>query len=509
MNRPATPLTAIHCLSWRLRVAAIVCISLVGTDSRTFAYHTHSETFYRITFNDEPVGYEYVRTQSIAGRQPPTISCFRKTQLNLKRLGQDLTLQASLWTEQTTDGQLLSFNLQRTDGTGTSLERSGEFNPNDGSYRIQDRQSGTRRDFQLQSDGALYSPIFTTWLPNQAMAATGRSARPVLFPETAGASDVMFEPKQIRQLQLEDRSQINTTRILYYPKADPTNSTTLLVADDLRVFSQEKIQLGGQLKILLTSAEIALSSAAGKSLDLDAQAIIPVDRQIPASSTRKELILELSVDKGLLGAIPQSDFQKVQVQNENSARLTLLRPDNRNQSAQPEPQGNRPALQSTRWMPLGDPVLQRLAAIGAAGETDPLSVCQRLETYSHATLKRSAFSTQILAANQVAKTLRGDCTEHAVFLATLMRINGIPARVATGIAYTNAQLGFSGHMWVEALVNGQWTPFDSTTGLEGFAMTRIKLADSELPDTMESGASLFLPILDLAGRASVRVISAR
>ena len=63
-------------------------------------------------------------------------------------------------------------------------------------------------------------------------------------------------------------------------------------------------------------------------------------------------------------------------------------------------------------------------------------------------------------------------------------------------------------MWVEALIDGQWLPFDSTAGLEGFGTTRIKLADSEMPDTVTSGVSLFLPIMNLAGRAKVRVISA-
>jgi len=481
-------------------VAAVAILFLACPEA--LAQSDIRESFYRITFDDKPVGYEHVKVHTIDGRQPPALACFRKTQLTLKRLGQNLTLQASLWTEQTTDGQLLKFSLQRSDGNGSSLQRSGEFMRQEGVYHIREYQTGSRREYDLHSDGIFYSPIFSTWLPAHALAANGRSGVPVLFPETAGASEIIVEKKQPRRFQREDRTFINATRVLFYPRADPTMSTTLLVSDDLSVLRQEKIQLGGVLAISLTTAESALGAAASKSLDLDSQAIIPIDGQIAASATRERLILELSVSKGFLNTIPSSSFQQVDVLNDRSVRITLSRPKPTDQPAGV----SRNAFRSTRWMPLDDPVLQRFAAIAAGGETNPLVVCRRLEAFVNAKLNRSAFSTEILSADQVAKTLRGDCTEHAVFLATLMRLNGIPSRVASGLAHTNQQFGFSGHMWVEALIDGQWFPFDSTTGLEGFGTTRIKLADSEMPDTLASGVSLFLPVLDLAGRAEIRVI---
>ena len=77
----------------------------------------------------------------------------------------------------------------------------------------------------------------------------------------------------------------------------------------------------------------------------------------------------------------------------------------------------------------------------------------------------------------------------------------------SGLVHTNQQYGFTGHMWVEALIEGQWIPFDSTTGLEGIGTTHLKLHDSELPDSLISGVSLFLPVLELAGRTKVHVVS--
>jgi hypothetical protein len=66
-------------------------------------------------------------------------------------------------------------------------------------------------------------------------------------------------------------------------------------------------------------------------------------------------------------------------------------------------------------------------------------------------------------ASTVAKKRQGDCSEHAVFMAALARMNGIPARVVVGIALTNSgkDYGAYGHAWTEMLENGRWVVADA------------------------------------------------
>ncbi|WP_394835867.1 lasso peptide biosynthesis protein [Pendulispora rubella] len=65
-------------------------------------------------------------------------------------------------------------------------------------------------------------------------------------------------------------------------------------------------------------------------------------------------------------------------------------------------------------------------------------------------------------ASVVAKRAEGDCTEHAVLLAALLRANGIAARVICGLVLLKMAkpLAF-GHAWAEAWVDGGWKPFDA------------------------------------------------
>lgn len=79
-------------------------------------------------------------------------------------------------------------------------------------------------------------------------------------------------------------------------------------------------------------------------------------------------------------------------------------------------------------------------------------------------------TTAFGSASEVARSRSGDCTEHAVLLAAILRSNGIPARVAAGLIYADRFAGareiFGYHMWTRALVeidgSPQWVDFDAT-----------------------------------------------
>ena len=77
----------------------------------------------------------------------------------------------------------------------------------------------------------------------------------------------------------------------------------------------------------------------------------------------------------------------------------------------------------------------------------------------------------------------GDCTEHAVLLASLVRALGIPARVATGIAYAPAfgerRDVFVPHAWVMAWVDGEWRGFDAALPRFGAGHIAFSVGDGD------------------------------
>lgn len=486
------------------RIVLSCLVSLLVAANASASPPHETEMWFLISFDGNPVGFEHVKTRTDSAQSLQ--SCYRKTELYLNRMGQNLTLRASLWTTQTQDGQLRTFNLQRVDGAGSRIERSGTFILAKAAFDISELVAGTRRNFSVAVPEGTRSPIFSVWLPQLSSTLNKRLNLPVFFPETAGVATIAAERKTDSQIRMNNKP-LRTRRIQFYPAADATKSTTLYTDNSHSVLRQEKMFLSRTLSMQRTSAEVALTASTAKSLDLDVQTTIPIDRLLSGNKDQTTRVLELRVSNGFLPVIPNATFQAVQPIDGSAVRITLLPPNTPMPKTRQDVPPNHPALASSRWMPISDPALRRIALLSAGAENSSNAICRRLEAAVHKKMRRSVFSTVILPADMVIKTFKGDCTEHAILLATLIRIKGIPARIATGIVHTNQQYGFVGHAWVEALIEGRWVAFDSAVGHGGTGITYIKLQDSNMPDTLTSGVSLFLPILELAGRASVSVIS--
>lgn len=130
-----------------------------------------------------------------------------------------------------------------------------------------------------------------------------------------------------------------------------------------------------------------------------------------------------------------------------------------------------------------------------------------MEKFVHQKIRTKDFSTALATASEVARSLEGDCTEHAVLLAALLRARGIPSRVAIGLVYAPRHSGFAGHMWTEAFLDGRWVPLDATLGRGGIAATHIKMSDSSLAGDSAVPVGAFFSVTMLLGRMQIDIES--
>jgi transglutaminase-like putative cysteine protease len=83
-------------------------------------------------------------------------------------------------------------------------------------------------------------------------------------------------------------------------------------------------------------------------------------------------------------------------------------------------------------------------------------------------------SLTIPSARDVLRSRRGDCNEHAVLVAALVRAAGVPARVVAGLAYAND--GFYYHAWNEVWLD-RWVSVDAVFDQMPADATHVKLID--------------------------------
>ena len=97
---------------------------------------------------------------------------------------------------------------------------------------------------------------------------------------------------------------------------------------------------------------------------------------------------------------------------------------------------------------------------------DSLSVCKnikRFNDYLYVNLKKKGSAT-FSSALETLTSGYGDCSEHAVLLAALLRSREIPAHVILGLVYNRLKNCFLYHAWVMVYTGGEWIFADPSHG---------------------------------------------
>ncbi|MDQ7012333.1 MAG: transglutaminase-like domain-containing protein [Planctomycetota bacterium] len=213
------------------------------------------------------------------------------------------------------------------------------------------------------------------------------------------------------------------------------------------------------------------------------------DRRItnPRHKTRAVYRVRLSGD-GELPELPQSGFQRAEALDDGSTRVTI---DTRTVILAPE--ADRAAhLVSTTYANADDALIVELTerALAGAGD-DPTRAAELLRRFVFDHIADKDLGTAFATASEVARSGQGDCSEHGVLLAAMLRAADIPSRVAIGVVYVERFAGerhvFGYHMWTQALLetaNGPaWIDLDATLDRRtSFDATHIAMATSDLAE---------------------------
>lgn len=268
-----------------------------------------------------------------------------------------------------------------------------------------------------------------------------------------------------------------------------------------------------------TTREDALRELTEKSFDILNATVIRLDRRIEQPLAAKQMnyrVESTTVDPATI-FVP-SARQRIERVDEHAALLTVINTfgsvgddsqpadsaadaSNAANEDRPEPADSRP----NNLVQSDDPGVIRMATSVAADQTDAARIAIALEDHVHRSITSKNFSQAFSTAADVAKTLEGDCTEHAVLLAAVCRARKIPSRVAIGLVYfeQQGQPSFAYHMWTEAWTGERWLSLDATLGRGGIGVGHLKLTSSSLEGS--DGYAAFLPVFRVMGQLQIKI----
>lgn len=290
-------------------------------------------------------------------------------------------------------------------------------------------------------------------------------------------------------------------------KARPEFDSTMWVDSSGQALKGEQDIFGG-IVMYRTTKEAAMSPGGPIQFDLIKNTIIKIGRVLsdPEQTTQvKYRILLKSGD--LKETIPTDSRQTVQVDGNKSEAIldvkTVGPTDGQPGPADVDAQYLKPNVLITS----ADSRVLSLAERTTRGVVDPWEKARRINHWVFENIHDKNFAVAFAAANEVARNLSGDCTEHAVLATAMCRAVGIPARVVVGLVYVEKLKGFGYHMWYEIYTNQRWVALDPTFDQSSVDAVHIKIAESSLEGV--APFEVFTPILRVAGKLEIEPFERR
>ncbi|MEM8757769.1 MAG: transglutaminase-like domain-containing protein, partial [Planctomycetota bacterium] len=172
-------------------------------------------------------------------------------------------------------------------------------------------------------------------------------------------------------------------------------------------------------------------------------------------------------------------------------------------------------ISSAIWVASVERIAELLGKAGLQPTMDPRTRARLLRRFVYRYVNAKSLGVGFGSASEVARTRAGDCTEHAVLLAALLRADGIPSRVVSGLIYAERFEGrddiLGYHMWTQAWLTSDdgepgWFDFDATLGGDRPTdATHIALDISTLDDG--EAVNSMLRLTPMIGRLNVSVES--
>ncbi len=426
-----------------------------------------------------------------------------RTQMSITRFGGSLTMTVTQLTQEDADGNLISFKLDTNNPPISHTVVSGDVEGD--TLHLTTTAAGKTKESTQPWDADVKSPVYQDRMLEADPVETGdtRSMR-VFDPQFLKVGTVTVTGLEPQSTELLDGSTPKLERVTISHSLVPVMKMTAFQDETGETLKTETNLLG--MVAYTVSREEALKEIAGAQLDLALETLVKVDPIKDAHKQRK-IVYDITIDGPLqLLLIPEGSTQSLESRDDQTLRLTVtalpLSPANQ----VPRETVDDEYLASSRYLECGHASVIDLADKAAGDMTSPTDIAVAMERYVHQNLKAKNFSTALATAAEVAVSLEGDCTEHAVLLASMLRVKGIPSRVVVGLVYAKRLSAFGGHMWTEAFLEGRWVPLDGTLGYGGIGAGHIKFADSSLSDEGPAPITAFVPLVSSLGKMTIKVV---
>lgn len=437
-----------------------------------------------------------------------TITTISDTRLQIKRGPLEMKVRMGSEFVETLDGKPISMKSIQELGS-VPIEQSYVFL--DDALERTTKQGGKTTTAKIEKPkGEWLTPAAADRFVKERMKAkakeiTLRVIDPTAGPEPVSATRSEFKVEKVKALGRELELTKSTIEMSMMP-----GTKMYEWSDDQDVMVKQETALGGiRMTMLLSTEEEAKGETNAPEMMLSTF-VKPEGRFEDARHAKRSSLL-LSVPDGQMVPLPKTGSQSVEKLDAKSIRLVIDTsfPNKANENDA----GEAKYLASTSMGDLSDEKIKELHAKAMEGAgKNPVERAEAMRRFVYKFIKKKSLGVGYASASETARSGEGDCSEHGVLLATLLREDGIPSRVASGLIYVDSFAGedhiFGYHMWAQALldVNGakRWIDLDATLpATTPYDATHVTLVTADMADGQT--AVQLAGMAPLLGRLQIKI----
>ena len=471
------------------------------------------------------IGHEHTLTVAEQRGGQTVYRTTRMMELTVKRYGAVQRISIEQGCEETPEGKVLSLSLVNRMGDGTRMASSATVegdklriktkgaertvpwdDANLGLYAQE--QVFARREAKAGDRFSFKSFEMVNQRPlglNAQVKGIEATDQLTLEKGADGKDKVGRAPVDLlRAVVTSDPLRSGTTEVQFPPK------TLWLDREGQTAREQFEFPGLGMLVQYVATEELALKEKADPALlpDLGLEVMIPLPHPLARPDHARRVTYRVTLAGGIKPPFVQDERQSIAPLKKDVFDLkvqAVLEPGTNRNAASP----GQEYTQSNAFIDSADPAIQAIAAKAVSKGMTPYAKAVALEKWVHGRMEFSA-KEGFPPASQVARDLKGDCRQHALLLAALLRAAGLPSRTALGLVYyrrpgEKAMLAF--HMWTEAYIGGKWLALDAVSGRRGVGPTHLAMTHHSWAgtETMEP----LLPIAQALGKLKVEIVAER
>lgn len=475
--------------------------------------------WFAVGVDGQRIGYVNWSAKEVEQKDKTFAIGVRYLNLTISRFGQLVTQWGEESTVESAEGEVLLTSMRQGLGKDQALALTGVV---DGKV------------LRIKGDGAAAGAHDTPW-PG---GVVGLVREPKLFRELKLQPGASFEypsyiPTVNRVVKTTTTFEAEESKALwpnlparkllrFVTKPEPIGgvklpaSTTWVDAETFEplLLETDFPALGGRLTFLRTTREAATVPVTRPVEIFNVQSI-QLDREIPGIHGKSSVVYKVSVPRDDDPATVFAADHRQQVKNLNAQQRTfelhVFSSRGPEKAAEAQPVPGQEFTGSSYFINWDNEVVKghtRKALAGLPATATAWEKAVAIERWVKANMKAFEFSQAMATADNVARTLQGDCTEYAMLATAMCRAAGVPARTALGLVYApggNGKPYLAYHMWFEVYAQEQWLPLDATLGLGGVGPGHIKITDHSWHE--EKSFAPLLPVLRaLTARPHIEVL---